>query len=339
MKPGRELAGAIGTADAAELRKGRADRPESKAGRGFAACEGRRGNCGRTVEEVRKLNAPALEWLDPAPSLVRLQLPKRREVDPHQPPTGRGECCPVVAEDSAGRREGPRLGGAEVLTHPTFDRPPVVNPRRRGKMGAITLQRERMRRDRQAREAAQADLQSRPPHDLLAELPEAAPSPSRLHDPAAMSPADAHNPGGDAVIAAALRVLDGRLRVPGAVMGSPADVRAFLSIKLAQRDTEGFAVLFLDSGNAVIAFELMFEGTLSQTPVYPREVVRRALTLNAGAVILAHNHPSGLPEPSRADEILTHALKSALALVDVRVLDHLIVGRLQVVSMAERGMV
>jgi DNA repair protein RadC len=85
--------------------------------------------------------------------------------------------------------------------------------------------------------------------------------------------------------------------------------------------------------------EEMFTGTLTQTSVYPREVVRRALTLNAGAVVLAHNHPSGLAEPSRADEYLTQTLKSALQLVDVRVLDHIVVGRGQVVSMAERGLV
>jgi DNA repair protein RadC len=82
----------------------------------------------------------------------------------------------------------------------------------------------------------------------------------------------------------------------------------------------------------------MFQGTLTQTSVYPREVLKRALALNAGAVILAHNHPSGVAEPSRADEFLTSTLKNALALVDVRVLDHLVVGRGVVVSMAERGL-
>jgi DNA repair protein RadC len=82
----------------------------------------------------------------------------------------------------------------------------------------------------------------------------------------------------------------------------------------------------------------MFHGTLAQTSVYPREVVKRALQLNAGAVILAHNHPSGVAEPSRADEYLTQALKSALQLVDVRVLDHLVVGQGRVVSFAERGL-
>jgi DNA repair protein RadC len=99
-----------------------------------------------------------------------------------------------------------------------------------------------------------------------------------------------------------------------------------------------FAVLFLDGQHRLIQLEEMFRGTLTQTSVYPREVVRRALALNAGAVILAHNHPSGLAEPSRADELLTQALKNALQLVDVRVLDHLVIGRGSVVSFAERGL-
>jgi DNA repair protein RadC len=100
-----------------------------------------------------------------------------------------------------------------------------------------------------------------------------------------------------------------------------------------------FGVLFLDGQHRLLRLEEMFHGTLTQTSVYPREVVKRALALNAGAVILAHNHPSGVAEPSRADEYLTQTLKTALQLVDVRVLDHLVVGRGQVVSMAERGLV
>ena len=97
-------------------------------------------------------------------------------------------------------------------------------------------------------------------------------------------------------------------------------------------------MLFLDGQHRLIAMEEMFRGTLSQTSVYPREVATRALTLHAGAVILAHNHPSGVAEPSRADEFLTQTLRQALQLVDVRVLDHLVVGRGSVVSMAERGL-
>ena len=96
--------------------------------------------------------------------------------------------------------------------------------------------------------------------------------------------------------------------------------------------------LFLDSQHRLLVADEMFRGTLTQTSVYPREVVRRALALNAAAVILAHNHPSGVAEPSRADEHLTQALKAALQLLDVRVLDRLVVGRGQVVSMAERGL-
>lgn len=123
------------------------------------------------------------------------------------------------------------------------------------------------------------------------------------------------------------------------VFESPASVKDYVALQLAGREQEVFAVLFLDSQHRLLRLEELFHGTLAQTSVYPREVVRRALALNAGAVILAHNHPSGVAEPSRADEHLTQALKSALALVDVRVLDHLVVGQGHVVSMAERGLV
>lgn len=122
------------------------------------------------------------------------------------------------------------------------------------------------------------------------------------------------------------------------VFDSPQRVKDYLSLQLAGLAHEVFAVLFLDHQHRLLVLEEMFRGTLSQTSVYPREVVRRAMALNAGAVILAHNHPSGLAEPSRADEYLTQTLKAALALVDVRVLDHLVVGQGQVVSMAERGL-
>ena len=97
-------------------------------------------------------------------------------------------------------------------------------------------------------------------------------------------------------------------------------------------------MLFLDGQHRLLRLEEMFHGTLTQTSVYPREVLRRALSLNAGAVVLAHNHPSGLAEPSRADEYLTQTLKTALQMIDVRVLDHIIVGQGQVVSLAERGL-
>ena len=122
------------------------------------------------------------------------------------------------------------------------------------------------------------------------------------------------------------------------VFDSPDRVKEYLGLQLAGRPQEVFAVLFLDAQHRLLRLEEMFHGTLTQTSVYPREVLRRALTLNAGAVVLAHNHPSGVAEPSRADEYLTQTLKTALQMIDVRVLDHIIVGQGQVVSMAERGL-
>lgn len=122
------------------------------------------------------------------------------------------------------------------------------------------------------------------------------------------------------------------------VFDAPQQVKAFLQLQIGSLGHEVFAVLFLDAQTRLIRMEEMFRGTLTQTSVYPREVVKRALELNAASVILAHNHPSGVAEPSRADEALTQSLKSALALVDVRVLDHFIVGHGQVVSFSERGL-
>ena len=122
------------------------------------------------------------------------------------------------------------------------------------------------------------------------------------------------------------------------LLDMPSRVKDYLKLHLAGREHEVFAVLFLDARHQLLAMEEMFRGTLTQTSVYPREVVKRALERNAAAVMLAHNHPSGVAEPSRADEFLTQTLKSALALVDVRVLDHLVVGRESVVSFAERGL-
>jgi DNA repair protein RadC len=115
-------------------------------------------------------------------------------------------------------------------------------------------------------------------------------------------------------------------------------VRDFLRLQLQNRPVEVFVGLFLDAQNRVIAVEELFSGTLTQTSVFPREVVRRALHNNAAGVIFAHNHPSGVAEPSHADETLTQALKQALALVDVRVLDHFIIGRGAALSFAERGL-
>ena len=140
-----------------------------------------------------------------------------------------------------------------------------------------------------------------------------------------------------AVIEMARRALAQKLEA-SPVFDSPQSVKDYLQLHLGALPHEVFAVLFLDSQHRLLGLEKMFVGTLGQTSVYPREVVKRALARNAGAVILAHNHPSGVAEPSRADEFLTQTLKSALALVDVRVIDHLVVGRGQVVSFAERGL-
>jgi len=122
------------------------------------------------------------------------------------------------------------------------------------------------------------------------------------------------------------------------VFENPLRVKEYLQLQLGGRAHEVFAVMFLDAQQRLLRFEEMFRGTLTQTSVYPREVVRRALDLHAAAVIFAHNHPSGAAQPSRADEMLTQTLKSALALVDVRVLDHIVVGAGATVSFAERGL-
>ena len=123
------------------------------------------------------------------------------------------------------------------------------------------------------------------------------------------------------------------------VFGSPDAVKHYLQLHLAHKAHEVFAVLFLDAQNRLIAMEELFRGTLTQTSVYPREVVRRALEREAASVVLAHNHPSGTVQPSRADEALTQTLRSALALVDVRVLDHVIVAPGDALSMAEKGLI
>jgi DNA repair protein RadC len=122
------------------------------------------------------------------------------------------------------------------------------------------------------------------------------------------------------------------------LLNAPGKVRDYLRLTLAQRPHEVFLALYLDAQNRLIAADELFRGTLTQTSVYPREVVKHALRHNAAAVILAHNHPSGVAEPSRADELLTASLKQALGLVDVRVLDHLIVAGSATVSFAERGL-
>lgn len=144
----------------------------------------------------------------------------------------------------------------------------------------------------------------------------------------------------DDIIARALDVLNSRIK-KGPLFSSPADVKAYLRLYFASHTADGreaFAVLFLDSQHKLISAETMFVGTLTQTAVYPREILRRGIVLNAAAVVLAHNHPSGSPEPSRADELLTQNVKATLALADIRVLDHMVVGE-TVTSFAERGLV
>ncbi len=141
-----------------------------------------------------------------------------------------------------------------------------------------------------------------------------------------------------AVLELARRALAQQLR-EREVFGSPQAVKHYLQLHLAAKAHEVFAVLFLDSQNRLIALEELFRGTLTQTSVYPREVVLRALHHHAAAVVLAHNHPSGSVQPSRADEALTRTLKTTLALIDVRVLDHVIVAPGAALSMAEEGLV
>lgn len=123
----------------------------------------------------------------------------------------------------------------------------------------------------------------------------------------------------------------------GDTLSNPHDTRQFLLAKLRDLPHEVFACLFLDNRHRVMSFDEMFQGTINGASVYPREIVKRALHHNAAAMILAHNHPSGIAEPSKADRSLTQQLKEALALVDVRVLDHIVVGDGVTVSFAERG--
>lgn len=140
-----------------------------------------------------------------------------------------------------------------------------------------------------------------------------------------------------AVLELARRAMAQRLQ-ERAVFDAPDAVKSYLQLQLGTRPHEVFAVLFLDVQNRLITLEELFTGTLTQTSVYPREVVKRALHLQASSVVLSHNHPSGTVQPSRADEMLTQTLKAALALIDVRVLDHVIVAQGEAFSMAERGL-
>ena len=145
------------------------------------------------------------------------------------------------------------------------------------------------------------------------------------------------NHSDEQIIAQALEILARNLRQSTDVMASPQNVKRFLTLRLAREEREVFGVLWLNTKNELILAEDLFFGTLTQAAVYPREVVKRALAVNAASMICYHNHPSGKPEPSDADKILTSTLRTALQLVDVRVLDHVIVGGTQPHSFAENG--
>lgn len=142
----------------------------------------------------------------------------------------------------------------------------------------------------------------------------------------------------DRVIYRALKIIEKRLKEPGEVMNSPQRVRDYLRLLLTNLEREAFVCLFLNSQNRVIEAETLFYGTLTQTSVHPREIVKRSLYHNAAAVIFAHNHPSGVARPSTADMVLTCELMDTLKLVGVAVHDHFIVAGMNIVSFAERGL-
>jgi len=140
----------------------------------------------------------------------------------------------------------------------------------------------------------------------------------------------------EVLIDAALKILADQL-VRGDLLESPSATRRYLALRFSSLEHEVFCCLFLDNRHRLIACDELFRGTIDGASVHPREVVKRALAHNAAAVILAHNHPSGVAEPSQADELITLRLKDALAFVDIRVIDHVIVAGAKVVSLAERG--
>lgn len=143
----------------------------------------------------------------------------------------------------------------------------------------------------------------------------------------------------DMNIRLALSVLEKRLRrAPKMVANSPETVSNFLKLKLAEKESEVFAVMFLDTRHQLICYREMFNGTIDGASVYPREVVKAALQHNAAAIIIAHNHPSGVPDPSTADEKITQRLKDACNLLEIRLLDHVIIGGMDTVSFAEKGL-
>lgn len=143
----------------------------------------------------------------------------------------------------------------------------------------------------------------------------------------------------DELIAQALSILKSRLRKSDRCIKHPADAANYLSLQFAGLEHESFRVMFLDNRHGVIAFEELFRGTIDTTTVYPREIVKAALHFNAAAVILTHNHPSGNSQPSEADKLITRRVTDALGLIDIRVLDHIVIGGADTYSFARHGLI
>ncbi len=143
----------------------------------------------------------------------------------------------------------------------------------------------------------------------------------------------------DDIIAKALGILESRITATAYNITSPEDTKSYLKIKMGEYEQEVFSVIFLNTLNYIIECDEMFYGTVNTASVYPREIIKKALKLNASAIIIAHNHPSGNPEPSDADERITIRIKEACELMDITLLDHIIIGNPGLVSLAERGLV
>ena len=154
---------------------------------------------------------------------------------------------------------------------------------------------------------------------------------------AGLQPSELNDTEKQSVMMLAMKVLAIKHRA-GRTLSSPAETRNFLRLRLAEYRNEVFGCLFLDNRHRIIAVRELFQGTIDGASVHPRVVVQKSMEVNAAAIVLFHNHPSGVAEPSRADEMLTGRLKEALALVDVRVLDHFVVSGGESVSFAERGL-
>ena len=141
------------------------------------------------------------------------------------------------------------------------------------------------------------------------------------------------------IIKRALKILESRMTYESDVFTSPGDTKKYLRLKLGSQEREIFAVLYLNNRNQLISYEELFMGTIDGASVHVREIVKLGLSLNAAAIICAHNHPSGVCEPSHADEVITQRIKEACSLMDIKLLDHLIVSATDAVSLAERGVI